>query len=65
MAEILNLRRARKAKARTEHAAKGEANRIAFGRSKLEKLATEKAKTQLKTRLDGHFLTKANDHESD
>lgn len=65
MAEIINLRRARKAKARAQHQAKGEANRVAFGRTKSEKLATEKAKTQIKTRLDGHFLTKAADHESD
>ncbi|MFY7762188.1 DUF4169 family protein [Aquidulcibacter sp.] len=65
MAEIINLRQARKAKARTANAAKGEANRIAFGRTKLEKLATEKAKTQTKTRLDGHLLTKATNHEPD
>lgn len=65
MAEIINLRRARKEKARAERAAKGEANRVAFGRTKLERLATEKAKTRVKTRLDAHFLTKATDHESD
>jgi hypothetical protein len=65
MAEILNLRQARKAKARAEHSAKSDANRVAFGRTKLEILATEKAKNQTKTRLDGHFLTKATDYESD
>lgn len=65
MAEIINLRRARKAKARAEHSAKGDANRVAFGRTKLEKLATQKAKTQTIKRLDGHFLTKAADHGSD
>lgn len=65
MAVIINLRLARKAKARATHAAKGDANRVAFGRTKLEKLATEKAKTQTKTRLDGHLLNKATDHESD
>ncbi len=65
MAEIFNLRQARKAKVRAEHSAKGDANRVAFGRTKLEKLATEKAKNQTKTRLDGHFLTKATDHELD
>lgn len=65
MAEIINLRRARKAKVRAEHAARGDANRVAFGRTKSEKIATEKAKTQTNTRLDGHFLTKATDHESD
>ncbi len=65
MAEIINLRQARKAKVRAEHSAKDDANRVAFGRTKLEKLATEKAKNQAKTRLDGHFLTKATDHELD
>jgi hypothetical protein len=65
MAEIINLRQARKAKVRAEHSATGDANRVAFGRTKLEKLATEKAKNQTKTRLDGHFLTKATDHELD
>ncbi len=65
MVEIINLRQVRKAKAREEHSAKGDANRVAFGRTKLEKLATEKAKNQTKSRHDGHFLTKATDHEPD
>ena len=65
MAEIINLRQARKANARAQHSVNGDANRVAFGRAKLEKLATEKAKNQTKTRLDGHFLTKATDHELD
>jgi len=65
MVEIINLRQARKAKARAEHRAKGDANRAVFGRTNLEKLATEKAKNQTKTRLDGHLLTKATDHELD
>eukprot|EP01034_Spumella_vulgaris_P012888 gene12888-16410_t len=38
MAEIINLRQACKAKVRAEHSAKGDANRVAFGRTKLEKL---------------------------
>ena len=65
MVEIINLRQARKAKARAEHSANGDANRVAFGRTKLEKRATEKAKNQTKARMDGHFLTKGTDHESD
>jgi hypothetical protein len=64
MVEIINLRQARKARMRAEHAAKGDANRVAFGRTKFEKLATEKAQNQTKMRLHGHFLTKATDHES-
>lgn len=38
--DVVNLRRARKAKARTDKADKAEANRIAFGRTKSEKVAT-------------------------
>jgi hypothetical protein len=65
MVEIINLRQARRAKARAEHSAKGDANRVVFGRTKLEKLATEKAKNRTTVHLDGHFLTKAADHEPD
>jgi hypothetical protein len=39
MAEIVNLRRARKAKARTDAAARADANRLAFGRTRAEREA--------------------------
>lgn len=65
MADIINLRQARKAKKRADHAAQGEANRLSFGRKKGERTATQKAKTQAKNHLDGHFLRPARDHESD
>jgi hypothetical protein len=56
MAEIINLRRARKAKAKTEAESQAAANRIAFGRSKAEK-ETGRAVQSLETqRLDGHRL---------
>jgi hypothetical protein len=56
MAEIVNLRRARKAKAKAEAETKAAANRVAFGRSKAEREAT-RAATSLETqRLDGHHL---------
>ena len=54
MAEIVNLRMARKAKARSESDAAAAANRTKFGASKLEKkLALSKAQSDAK-HLDGH-----------
>jgi hypothetical protein len=41
MAEIVNLRRARKARARAEAEKQAEANRAAFGRPKAEKRAAK------------------------
>ncbi|SMQ64575.1 protein of unknown function [Devosia lucknowensis] len=54
MAEIINLRTARKAKARTAKEVAAEANRLKFGRTKGEKLkdATEKARAE--KHIDGH-----------
>ena len=54
MAEIVNLRQARKAKARADKEAQAAANRARFGRSKAEKDA-EAAKQALADRaLEGH-----------
>ena len=54
MAEIVNLRAARKAKERSQARAKGDENAAKFGRTKaekdLEKARAEKAKRD----LDGH-----------
>lgn len=54
MAEIINLRAARKAKDREQARAKGDENAVKFGRTKakkdLEKAQAEKAKRD----LDGH-----------
>lgn len=55
-AEIINLRRVKKAKARDADNKAAAANRIAFGRSKAEKQQSE-AVQRLETRkLDGHKL---------
>lgn len=57
MAEIVNLRRARKARDRASAEAQAEQNRITFGRTKAERELT-KAETSLATRrLDGHRLS--------
>lgn len=53
MAEIVNLNRWRKAKAKEDKARQAEANRVAFGRTKGEKdLARKQADQQAKD-LDG------------
>ena len=58
MAEIINLRRARKAKARTEEDKMAEANRVAHGTPKaLRNLAEARAEKELSAleskKLDG------------
>lgn len=50
MAEIVNLNRARKAKARTNAATQADANRVAFGRTKAEK-AVAAAEAELRAKL--------------
>lgn len=54
MAEIINLRAARKAKERAEARAQADANSLKFGRRKTDK-ALEAAKAEKAKRdLDGH-----------
>ncbi len=57
MAEIVNLRRARKAKGRAEAAKDAEANRIAHGRTKAEKQLAKAEADKARARHDGHKLT--------
>ena len=54
MAEIVNLRQARKQKSRTEKDGKAAENRVAFGRTKAERKLTEASNQLGLTRLDGH-----------
>jgi hypothetical protein len=54
MAEIINLRQARKQKARAEKEARADENRIAFGRTKTEKNLTKAEQDLAKSRLDSH-----------
>jgi hypothetical protein len=53
VAEIINLNRARKAKARVDKQAEAEANRAKFGRSKAEKLADAAERARAERELDG------------
>ncbi len=54
MNEIVNLRRARKAKARVAAEAEAAANRAAHGRSKTEKKRAQLEQDAAKRKLEGH-----------
>ena len=54
MAEVVNLRRARKARARAADANRAETNRAAFGRTKAQKAADAATQDRLARALDGH-----------
>ncbi len=53
MAEIVNLRRARKDKARRQRESEADANRRRFGRTKAEKAADKDAQERATRDLDG------------
>lgn len=54
MAELINLRTARKRKARDQQSAQADQNRITFGRTKAEKNLTQAKVDQASKRLDAH-----------
>jgi len=56
MSEIVNLRQARKRKARADKEAKAAANRVEFGRTKAERRETEGERTRAERALDGKKL---------
>lgn len=56
MAEIVNFKAAKKAKARTEKERTAEANRAKFGRTKVEKKLDEATKAKIDRTLDGAKL---------
>lgn len=58
-AEIINLRRARKAKNRRDAEARAEENRIAFGRTKAERQATDAANALEARKLNGLLLERS------
>ena len=57
MADIVNLRTARKRKKRAENELQAQHNRIKYGRTKHEKTLSKKQGTIEKIKLDGHKLT--------
>ena len=56
MAEIVNLKRVRKDKARREREAEAQANRTRFGRTKAEKEADRDGARREQSSLDGKKL---------
>jgi hypothetical protein len=54
MGKILNLRQARKAKARADAEKQARENRATFGRSKAEKKLTKAERDAAARKLDGH-----------
>lgn len=56
MAEIINLNRARKVRAKAEDKARAAANRVAYGRTKGEKKAAQTEQTRATRLLDGQKL---------
>ena len=56
MAEIVNLRKARKAKARADQDARAAENRQKFGRPKAERTLAEAKERLAGRRLDAHRL---------
>lgn len=60
-AEIVNLRKARKAKARGVQEARAAENRILFGRTKAERKAMQTEQDRARRTIDGHRLAGADD----
>jgi len=54
MGEIVNLSRARKARAKADAKRTAEANRLTFGRTKAERLTTQAERERDAAQLDGH-----------
>ena len=54
MADIINLRTARKRKAREDKADQAAENRVVFGRTKAERDRTDAEKLLAKQKLDGY-----------
>ncbi|MFC5503686.1 MULTISPECIES: DUF4169 family protein [Hyphomicrobiales] len=63
MAEIINLRRVRKQRARQEAEQQAQQNRITFGRTKAERSLTEAERDKAARTLDGHRLASPPDDE--
>jgi hypothetical protein len=61
LAEIVNLNRARKAKARAEKDKTAQANRVAHGTPKALRKLSDARKDQADQRLTGHRLEKDQD----
>ena len=61
MAELINLKRARKAKARAEKDKTAQANRVTHGTPKALRKLSDARKDKAEQRLAGHKLEKSED----
>ena len=65
MAEIINLRAARKAKARAEKETEADENRARFGRPRQEQMSTEATRDMQDRKLDAHRVDGAGEDSAD
>ena len=65
MAEIINLRAARKAKARAEKETEADENRARFGRPRQEQMSTEATRDMQDRKLDAHRVDGAGEDAGD
>ncbi len=56
MGEVVNLNKARKARDKAVARRAADANRLTFGRTKAERLTTQKERDRNAAKLDGHKL---------
>ncbi|MHA6684082.1 DUF4169 family protein [Mesorhizobium sp. A556] len=63
MAEIVNLRMARKHKVRTDKERQAEQNRALHGRSRAQRDSDRKAAEQAEKFIDGHRLSRDTDEQ--
>ena len=59
MGDIVNLRQFRKSRRRKQDEAQADINRIAFGRTKIEREISTKERMREERRIDGHKLDSA------
>jgi hypothetical protein len=65
MGDLINLRQARKGKARQTRDSQAAQNRVIFGTSKEAKAINQKRQAIADRHLDGQFIEKAGTHEPD
>lgn len=63
MSDIVNLRQARKARARAEKEKQAADNRLRFGMTKAERQAAERQRSSLDRHVESHRLDRTDDDE--
>lgn len=61
MGDLVNLRRARKNRARADASSRADAKRLAFGRTKAEKALTTAQRDLAERRVEGHRMEPSRD----